>query len=165
MLSNSAGYQGYQVGSSMPGNLAIEPYCCANNERHFVDGRGSPRFQAWLLAQEQTAVYPSRLTVRSGDRALFIAVDDVDYIEAAGNYAILHVGAVNHILRETLMNLEARLSPKNFFRVNRSALVNLHLVQAVRPAMRGDHVVVLTNGKELSLTRGAREIQQRLEFL
>lgn len=126
---------------------------------------GNPRFQAWLLAQAQATTFPSRLTVRSGERALFIAVEDVDYIEAAANYAILHVGAVNHILRETLTNLEARLSPKNFFRVNRSAIVNLQRVQAVRPAMRGDHEVVLKNGKELSLTRGVREIQQRLEFL
>lgn len=125
----------------------------------------NPRFQEWLLAQEQATAFPSRLTVRSGDRAVFIAVDDVDYIEAASNYAILHVGAVNHILRETLTNLEARLSPKNFFRVNRSAIVNLHRVKAVQPAMRGDHVVVLKYGKELPLTRGVRELQQRLEFL
>jgi two-component system LytT family response regulator len=125
----------------------------------------NPRFQEWLMAQGQATAFPSRLTVRSGERALFIAVDDVDYIEAAANYAILHVGAVNHILRETLTNLEVRLSPKTFFRVNRSAIVNLHRVKAVQPAMRADHVVVLTSGKVLSLTRGVREIQQRLEFL
>jgi two-component system LytT family response regulator len=92
-------------------------------------------------------------------------VNEVDYIEAAANYAIVHVGTTKHVLRETLTSLEARLSPRDFFRANRSAIVNLHRVKAVQPAVRGEHVVVLHNGKELSLTRGVREIQHRLEFL
>ena len=129
------------------------------------DGNGqNQRFQEWLLAQEQ-AVYPRRLTVKSGEHTAFVEVSEVDYIEAAGNYAILHVGATNHILRETLANLEAKLSPKRFLRVSRSAIVNLDRVKAVQPATRGEHVVVLKNGKELALTRGVREVQQRLESL
>jgi two-component system LytT family response regulator len=100
--------------------------------------------------------------LKSGEHTAFIEVNDVDYIEAAANYAILHVGATNHILRETLTNLEAKLSPKRFLRVNRSAIVNLDRIRAVQPATRGEHVVVLKNGKEISLTRGVREIQQRV---
>jgi len=122
------------------------------------------RFREWLLAQEETA-YPSRLTVKSGEHTVFVEVSDVDCIEAAGNYAILHVGATNHILRETLANLEAKLSPKRFLRVSRSAIVNLDRIKAVQPATRGDHVVILKNGKEFTLTRGVREVQQRLESL
>ena len=125
----------------------------------------STRVEAMQGATNPENAYPSRLAVRSGDRTVFVKMDDVDYIEAAANYAILHVGAQNHILRETLTNLEARLSPKKFFRVNRSAIVNLERVKEVQPAMRGEHVVILKNGKDLALTRGVREIQQRLEFL
>jgi len=122
------------------------------------------RFREWLLAQEETA-YPSRLTIKSGEHTVFVEVSDVDCIEAAGNYAILHVGGTNHILRETLANLEAKLSPKRFLRVSRSAIVNLDRIKAVQPATRGDHVVILKNGKEFTLTRGVREVQQRLESL
>ena len=129
------------------------------------DGKGQKqRFQEWLLAQEQ-AVYPRRLTVKSGEHTAFVEVSEVDYIEAAGNYAILHVGATNHILRETLANLEAKLSPKRFLRVSRSAIVNLDRVKSVKPATRGEHAVLLKNGRELALTRGVREVQQRLESL
>ena len=129
------------------------------------DGKGqNQRFQEWLLAQEET-VYPSRLTVKSGEHTAFVEVRDVDYIEAAGNYAILHAGATNHILRETLANLEVKLSPKRFLRVSRSAIVNLDRIKAIQPAMRGEHIVVLKNGRELTLTRGVREVQQRLESL
>ncbi len=122
------------------------------------------RFRDWLLAQEQ-AIYPRRLTVKSGEHTAFVEVNHMDYIEAAGNYAILHVGTTNHILRETLANLEAKLSPRQFLRVSRSAIVNLERIEAVRPATRGEHVVVLKHGRELPLTRGVREVQQRLESL
>jgi len=121
--------------------------------------------QSLLNGVKRETHYPSRLTVKSGDRTAFVKLDEVDYIEAAANYAILHAGVQNHILRETLTNLEARLSPRQFLRVNRSAIVNLERVKEVKPALRGEYVVVLKNGKELSLTRGVREIQQRLEFL
>jgi two-component system, LytTR family, response regulator len=123
------------------------------------------RLQDWLGASKREAAYPSHLAVKSGERTAFVKLSDVDYIEAAANYVILHVGAQNHILRETLTNLEARLSPKVFLRINRSAIVNLNRVKEVQPALRGEHTVVLKNGKELSLTRGVREVQQRLEFL
>lgn len=121
--------------------------------------------QDLLTAVRPETGYPSRLSVKSGERTTFVKVDEVDYIEAAANYAILHAGAQNHILRETLTNLETRLSPKQFLRINRSAIVNLDRVKEVKPALRGEYLVVLKNGKELSLTRGVREIQQRLEFL
>lgn len=130
-----------------------------------LDVKGqNERFREWLVAQEQ-ATYPSRLTVKSGEHTAFVEVKDVDYVEAAGNYAILHVGATTHILRETLANLEVKLSPKHFLRVNRSAIVNLARIKAVQPATRGDHVVVLKDGLELPLTRGVREVRQRLESL
>jgi len=128
-----------------------------------INGRNA-RFREWLLTREETA-YPSRLTVKSGEQTAFVEVKDVDCIEAAGNYAILHAGATNHILRETLANLEAKLSPKRFLRVSRSAIVNLDRVKAVQPATRGEHVVLLKNGRELTLTRGVREVRQRLESL
>jgi two-component system, LytTR family, response regulator len=123
------------------------------------------RFQDWLQASKPESAYPTHLVVKSGERTAFVRVDEVDFIEAAANYAIVHVGQQNHILRETLTHLEARLSPRAFLRVNRSAIVNLQRVQELRPASRGEHIVVLRTGKELSLTRGVREIQQRLEFL
>jgi two-component system LytT family response regulator len=121
------------------------------------------RFQAWLA--QEGAGYSSRLSVKNGEHTVFVEVKDLDYIEAAANYAILHTGALNHILRETLTNLEARLSPKRFLRVNRSAIVNLERITGVKPAMRGEHVVVLKNGREIPLTRGVREVQKRLESL
>jgi two-component system LytT family response regulator len=128
-------------------------------------GALNQRLQVLLATVKPDSTYPSHLSVKNGERTMFVKLSEVDYIEAAANYAILHVGTLTHVLRETLTNLENRLSPKHFLRVNRSAIVNLARVVGVKPAPRGEHVIVLKNGKEISLTRGVREIQQRLEFL
>lgn len=123
------------------------------------------RLQALLNVTKPESTYPTQLSIKNGERTVFVRVSELDYIEAAANYVILHVGQQNHILRETLTNLETRLSPKSFLRVHRSFIVNLARVSGLKPASRGEHVLTLKNGKELPLTRGVREIQQRLEFL
>jgi two-component system LytT family response regulator len=125
----------------------------------------SQRLQALLEAARPKASYPSQLSVKNGEQTTFVRVSEIDYIEAALNYVVLHVGQQNHILRETLTNLETRLSPKIFLRIHRSFIVNMARVTGMKPASRGEHVVALKNGKELPMTRGVREIQQRLEFL
>jgi two-component system, LytTR family, response regulator len=109
--------------------------------------------------------YPRQLAVKTGDRTVFVRVSEIDYVEGAANYVILHVGPTNHMLRETLTNLETRLSPKIFLRIHRSFIVNMARISGVKPALRGEHVVALKNGKELPMTRGVRELQGRLEFL
>jgi two-component system, LytTR family, response regulator len=123
------------------------------------------RLQALLEAAKTKSSYASQLSIKNGEQTTFIRVNDVDYIEAAANYVVLHAGQQNHILRETLTNLEGRLSPKIFLRIHRSFIVNMAKVSGVKPAPRGEHVLALKNGKELPMTRGVREIQERLEFL
>jgi two-component system LytT family response regulator len=106
----------------------------------------------------------SRLAIKTGDRTLFVKTDLLDFIESAGNYVVLHAGKENHILRETLTALETRLNPKKFIRINRSTIVNIDQIRELRPLLKEDHVVVLHNGKQLPLTRGVRELEERLKF-
>jgi two-component system LytT family response regulator len=127
--------------------------------------RLNERLQALLEAAKPKAAWPTQLSVKNGEQTLFVRVNEIDYVEAAANYVVLHVGQQNHILRETLTSLETRLSPKIFLRIHRSFIVNMARVSGVKPTSRGEHVLALKNGKELPMTRGVREIQQRLEFL
>ena len=104
----------------------------------------------------------SRIAVKSGERTLFVKVEQIDYAESAGNYVVLHAGKENHVVRETLVALEEKLDPKKFVRVNRSTLVNVEQIKELQPMFRGEHVVLLHNGKQLPLTRGVRELQELL---
>jgi two-component system LytT family response regulator len=106
----------------------------------------------------------TRFSVRDRDRTRFVKVTDVDWIEASGNYVVIHAGKENFVLRETLAAVESQVSPKEFFRTNRSSLARLDRIREVEPAFNDEHVVVLTTGARLPLTRGVRELQERLKF-
>ena len=122
------------------------------------------RLCQWLDEQKAAASTLTRLAIRTGGRTSFVRIEDVDYIEAAGNYAVIHVGKEKHILRETLTDLESKLPRQQFLRVNRSAIVNLERVKEIETATRGEHLVILKDGQRLSLTRGVTELRERLQY-
>jgi two-component system LytT family response regulator len=93
-----------------------------------------------------------------------VNVEEIDAIEAAGKYAVVHVGKENHVLRETMNSLESNLPPDRFLRISRSVIVNIVRVQELQPMFKGENVIVLKNGKRYPTTRTLREIQQKLEF-
>jgi len=88
----------------------------------------------------------------------------IHYIEAADNYLMLHTAKENHVVQETLTSIEEKLDPKQFLRINRSMLVNLEQIKELQPLFKGDHAVVLLSGKQLTMTRGIREVQEVLKF-
>ena len=104
-----------------------------------------------------------RLVVKSGGRLFFLRTDEIDWIEAAGNYVRLHVGTTSHLLRETMNAIEARLDPEKFFRIHRSRIVNMERIQEMQPWLNGEYAVLLRTGTRLTLSRGYREkLQDRL---
>ena len=124
-----------------------------------------------LLAARQGAqpVCPAepflaRLTIKSNDKVVVVKTVDIDSIESAGNYVAVNVGKESHILRETLNVLESQLDPQKFFRISRSAIVNLDRVKELQPMFKGEHVIVLHNGKRLTMTRGLRDVERALRF-
>jgi two-component system, LytTR family, response regulator len=104
-----------------------------------------------------------RLVVKSGGRLFFLRTDEIDWIEAAGNYVRLHVGTTSHLLRETMNAIEGRLDAEKFFRIHRSRIVNMERIQEMQPWLNGEYAVVLRTGTRLTLSRGYREkLQERL---
>jgi two-component system LytT family response regulator len=97
-----------------------------------------------------------RLAVRDNGHVLFLTAEEIEWIEAAGNYVRLNAGGAPHLLRETMSGIEAKLPRGRFLRIHRSAIVNLEAVRALVPSPRGDSAVVLRSGKRLPLSRGCR---------
>jgi two-component system LytT family response regulator len=106
--------------------------------------------------------YVQRLTVSAKGRIFFVDVAQIDWIEAEGNYARLHVSRRNYELRETLQSLMEKLDPRHFVRIHRSTIVNLHRVREVQPWFRGSHVVLLESGEELRMSRYQRDAVEKL---
>jgi two-component system LytT family response regulator len=104
-----------------------------------------------------------RFVIKSGGRVFFVRADEIDWIEAAGNYVKLHVGTETHLLRETMNAVEAQLPRETFYRIHRCHIVNIERVKELQPWFNGEYVVFLRTGARLTLSRGYREkLQDRI---
>lgn len=112
---------------------------------------------------DQSHAQAKRFHVRSGQRTSFIAPEEIDWIEAGGNYAVLHVGSQNHLLRATMATLENDL-PEHFLRTSRSAIVNLRRVKELQSS-GNNHFAVMQDEARVAVTTSVRELQQRLRAL
>lgn len=133
----------------------------------------SKRLLALLEERENQKILPpsrkpylTRLMVKLASRVVLLKVEDIDWIEADGNYAKLHVGKKAHLLREKMHDLESQLDPQRFVRIHRSIIVNLERIKELHPHFNGDYVVVLEDGRQLKLSRSRREqLESRLNSL
>ncbi len=124
-------------------------------ERPRVSGV-SERLATLLETMEREKKYVQRLVVKSAGRIYFLRADEVDWIEAAGNYVTLHSGGQKHLIRDTMNALEERLDPEKFLRVHRSTIVNADRILELQPWFRGDYVLILRDGTKLNLSRHYR---------
>ena len=117
-----------------------------------------PDLRAFLETLRDQHRYPARFLVRDARGLYFVRADDVEWVDAQGNYVGLHVGGRVHLVRETMRAMEAQLDPQRFVRVHRSAIVNLDHVQRLEPWVHGEYVVTLRDGTRLTSSRahGAR---------
>lgn len=95
----------------------------------------------------------ARFVVRAASKLFFVRAADVDWISGEGNYARLHTGARTHLVRETLKSVEARLSPRQFVRVHRSAIINVDRVAELQPHTHGEYRLTLKDGSKLTSSR------------
>jgi len=91
----------------------------------------------------------TRLAIRSGERTIFLRVDEVDWIEASQNYVRLHCGPTTHFLHVPMNTIEASLDPESFVRIHRSHIVNLRHIKQLWSSAHGQYVVELVSGERL----------------
>ena len=106
-------------------------------------------------AREETA--GDRILVKSSGEIFFLKAEEIDWIEAEGDYMKFHVGGRTHLMRETMARLEARLDAKRFIRIHRSTIVNIDRLRKLSPSFAGEYAVVLHDGTKLKLSRGYHE--------
>jgi two-component system LytT family response regulator len=95
----------------------------------------------------------SRLAIRSAGKTYFIALEDVEWMQAAENYVELHTGATRHLLQVRIHTLEESLDPETFMRIHRSLIVNKRHIQEIEPVTHGEYVLTLRGGTRLKSGR------------
>ena len=97
--------------------------------------------------------HPQRILVPNGTKDVFVAVDEIEWIEADSYYACLHVGPKRYLIRETIKQLASTLDPKKFVRVHRSAIVNINSVREILREGQHEGWLVLSNGHRLKMSK------------
>jgi len=113
--------------------------------------------------------YSDVLAIKDGSEVSRVAIKDILWIDAAGDYMCVHASDVSssnaisnrqentHILRKTMKQLEEHLDPKLFIRIHRSTIVNKNTIQKFCSQINGEYFLVLKNGKELKVSRSYKE--------
>ena len=101
--------------------------------------------------------YLERVFVNLDGHLIFLKMNDIDWVEAQGNYVRLHSGQKSHVLRKAIGQLATRLDPSKYLRIHRSFIVNIDRIQELQPLSPGEFTVVLNDGTKLIWSRGYRE--------
>ncbi|HJZ69824.1 MAG TPA: LytTR family DNA-binding domain-containing protein [Blastocatellia bacterium] len=102
-------------------------------------------------------VHLERLVIKLSGHVFFMKTEEIDWLEAEGNYVRLHSGKDSYLLRDTIGALESKLDPKRFIRVHRSAIVNVDRISELQPWFHGEYRIVLREGVQLTLSRSYRD--------
>jgi len=115
------------------------------------------RLTSLVRQLNESPKYIARLAVESGGSFVFLKVSEIDWIQAAANYLELHVGKQCYLLRGRISALEKGLPPEQFFRVHRSTIVNLDRIKEFKPLFKGEGLIVLRDGTQLSASRSCSQ--------
>ena len=98
-----------------------------------------------------------RLAIRDAGRILRVPLEEILWIDAAGDYMCVHTGKDTHVLRATMRELEGRLDPRRFQRIHRSTIVNVGRVKELRAHLNGEYFLILDSGQQLKLSRSYKD--------
>lgn len=104
----------------------------------------------------------ARLAIRDAGRVTWLQQDDIEWIDAAGDYMCVHVAGQTHIMRKTMKELEQELDSHLLQRIHRSSIVNIRQVKDIRPHINGEYFLTLKSGHTLKLSR---TYKHKLKFL
>lgn len=100
---------------------------------------------------------PGRIMVRNAGRITFVRVEEVDWIEAQGDYVCLHCQGKKHLVREKISDMETQLPADRFLRIHRSTIVSIPRIKEMQPLFHGEYAVLLQDGTRLTMSRSFRD--------
>ena len=109
------------------------------------------------LPAQEAPERPERFLVRKLGREFLVAANEIEWMQAAGNYVNLRVRGHDYPLRSTMATIEAQLDPARFARIHRSHMVNLDQVASIEPLDTGDARVHMKDGSVLPCSRRQRD--------
>jgi len=115
--------------------------------------------KAEKVSADETGVAAAdqKIAIKDVDSITMVDIDDIVWVDAAGDYMCIHANGITHIMRSTLKSLVEKLPPDNFKRIHRSTIVNLKHIEKVTPLPRGEYILELDCGESLKVSRNYRD--------
>lgn len=110
-------------------------------------------YTIWKLRRKSSTNKQTHLSVRQGHQYLKLAMEEIYWIQASGNYALIFTADRSYRTRQTLKQLEKELSSAGFERIHRSFLVNVHQVESLSHWRSGEYLIQMKNNKRLTSSR------------
>ena len=129
-----------------------------NRDRNRDTNSDSAEKKSYEVELDGTSGQPDRLAIRDGVHTVLVRFEDIDWIDAAGDYMCVHVGAVTHVMRSTMKDLVGKLPPSMFARIHRSTMVNVKKVIGLESLPRGESLLLLSNDVTLKVSRNFRKV-------
>jgi two-component system LytT family response regulator len=126
-----------------------------------LTGKSAAAIGELLDNQDELLEHAARLAIKDGSSTTFVPVQDINWIDAAGDYMCVHANGQTHIMRTTMKELEAKLDPLIFQRVHRSTIVNLRRVEKVSSHINGEFHLTLSCGSALKMSRSYKDKVKR----
>ena len=108
-------------------------------------------------SDEVSANLANKLVIKDAGVVTVIALEDIDWVDAAGDYMCVHSAGETHIMRSTMKDLMAKLDPRLFARVHRSTVVNIGRVVTIKSLQKGGSMLFLKNGEAIKVSRNYRQ--------
>jgi len=129
-----------------------------NRDTNSDNNSDSAEKKSYEVELDGTSGQPDRLAIRDGVHTVLVRFEDIDWIDAAGDYMCVHVGAVTHVMRSTMKDLVGKLPPSMFARIHRSTMVNVKKVIGLESLPRGESLLLLSNDVTLKVSRNFRKV-------
>ena len=128
-----------------------------------ITGKSPADLEIWLdKGHESNESYPEKISIRDGNTVKLLPVEQIEWVDAAGDYMCVHAGGQVHVMRTTMKTLENRLNPNRFQRIHRSTIVNVGRVQEITPHQNGEYHLHLECGTRLKMSRNYKDRLQKL---
>lgn len=106
-----------------------------------------------------------RVVIKSGSNVEVLPVDDIHYLEAAGDYVEIYTAKGKYLKQKTMNYFEQQLDPDQFIRVHRSYIVSINQINKLEPYSKDSFILYLKNGKEVNVSKnGYKNLKERLGF-
>lgn len=108
--------------------------------------------------------YLTKFVIKTAGKISFINVDDINYIEAEGNYLTLHTTNSKNLYRDTITNISEKLNPELFVRIHRSYIVKIENIKEMQSHFNSEYIITLKDNTKLKSGRSYKsEIEKLLK--